>query len=477
MPIKKYPSGFYSVCFAQIGERFSFYAMRGILVLYMVKNFSFTNEAAYTIFSLFTALLYLTPYIGGLLADYLFGKKKSILLGGCMLSMGYFLLYFLEKNHFYLALSLIALGNGFFMPNVISYIGHLYDTSNPHLNRESGFSIFYTATNIGAFLPPFFLAGIIAWFGWQASFLISAITAFISTLIFLYGTHPSTPNTKKLNFNKKSIILPLTLTIITSFTILFYQLMQASKFATIFIFSSSVLFFLYTIKKSFSFSVNQRNRLLMGLFLTAFSVIFWMLSEQTAMSLTIYTEYNVRHHIFNHTIPVFFFFSLNPFFIILLGPLFAKLWRFLEKKNLNPSIPKKFAIGTILMGLGFAIIPLGIAHKDAAGQISIFWIIVSYFFQSCGELVFSPIGLSMMTELSPKSMVGSMVGIWYLATAVAYLLAGLAAKLTTLPSATNLPLTTSPIYAHTFASLGWLTIAAGIIIWFFSPIFKNIVQR
>lgn len=153
--------------------------------------------------------------------------------------------------------------------------------------------------------------------------------------------------------------------------IVFCKLIKNPRFANEILFSVSILFVIYAVKKSFAFPSWQRNRLLVCFTLTGFSILFWMLSEQTAMSLAIYTEYNVQRHIGNYIIPMVFFFSLNPFFIIILGPVFSKLWIWLEQKNLNPSIPAKFALGTILMGIGFAILPLAIFLKNGDGQINL----------------------------------------------------------------------------------------------------------
>jgi len=472
-----HPRALYSLCLAEIGERFSFHAMRGIFVLYMTKIFLFSNQTVYAIFAAFTAFLYFTPLVGGYLADQLLGTRKSVILGGLLLSLGYFLLALLGKNNFYYALAIIVIGNGFFMPNIVSCVGQIYQKDN--LLRESGFSIFYTAINIGAFLPPFIIAWIIYQFGWHASFIISGVGALFATVVF-YVCANRFPDVEKkpcviLEKRKKiKVFFLLSIGMLASI-FAFCKLIENPHFANEILFVTSMLFIIYAVKKSFTFPSWQRNRLLICFILTGFSILFWMLSEQTAMSLAIYTEYNVQRHIGNYFIPTVFFFSLNPFFIIILGPLFSRLWIWLEQKNLNPSISAKFALGTILMGIGFVILPLAILLKNGDGQINLWWIVLSYLIQSCGELLFSPVGLSMMTELSPKRMVGLMVGIWYLATAIAYSLAGFASKLTIIPSGVNFPLETSPIYAQIFGMLGWLTIMAGVIILLFVPVFRKMM--
>ena len=246
--------------------------------------------------------------------------------------------------------------------------------------------------------------------------------------------------------------------------------------------SMSVIFFLLggllilkTLKNSFQFSAQIRNRLFACLLLTAFSILFCVLCEQAAMSLTLYTEYNVDRNWYVWMIPTVAFLALNPFFIMTCGPLISKLWTWLDTKKMNPSIPSKFAFGTILVGLGFVILPLGISMQESTGQINLWWIVLSYFLQSLGELLVLPVGLSMMTRLSPKQMLGLMIGVWYFATAVANVLAGVVSTWTVLPSENIAPLATSIAYSWVFGILGWSALFAGaILLGFVKPMRKLI---
>ena len=242
-------------------------------------------------------------------------------------------------------------------------------------------------------------------------------------------------------------------------------------------FSLSIFFVIYALKRSFDFSKKQRNQLLVCLLLTLLSVIFWLLYQQGAMSLNIYTEYNVQRHFIYWTIPTVVFQSCNPLFVILCGPLIGKLWTLLDRKGINPSTPAKFAVGIILMGTAFILFPLPILMKSSAGQINLWWIVLSYFVQSIGELFLSPVGLSMITELSPKQVAGLMMGVWYFATALANALAGFASTLTTLPSNQNDPLTTSSIYSHAFGELGLTAIIIGILTLALAPKLNKIIAN
>jgi POT family proton-dependent oligopeptide transporter len=466
----------FPICLSEIAERFGFHAIRGMLVLYMTKIFLFADDKSYAIFATFTALLYFTPVIGGWLADQYLGTKKSVLLGGILGTLGYLSLAFLSKNSFYFGLAIVILGSGFYMPNIVCSISQLY-TKEQKVESEKAFSLFYAALNIGAFIPPFFTAGIIYKFGWQAGFMVASIAAIISTITYwLAANKYPIVNKAPVSQVKSSFLFPIILIGIFSSIGILSLLIKHSHFANILLGGLCAAFMLFTIQRSFAFTTLERNRILVCLLLTAFSILFWILAEQTALSLAIYTEYHVDRHLGNLNIPTLFFFSLNPFFIITCAPLVSKLWEWLERKNLNPSIPSKFALGTLLMGLGFIILPWGIYYQNSSGQMNLLWIVLSYFVQSIGELFFSPIGLSMMTELAPKKMTSYMVGIWYLATAVAYLLAGSVAQWTSLPANLHFPQLASNIYSSVFGTLGWVTIGLGMVILLFVPLFKKMMN-
>ena len=452
------------ICATEIGERFSFYMTRNILVLYMIKVFLFSNAHAYVTFATFTGLLYFTPLMGGYLADRWLTTKSAVIMGGLLLSLGYFLLAKSEQDIFYVGLATLIVGNGFFMPNIAKAVGHLYE--NNETQRESGFTLFYIAIQIGALIPPLIASGIIFRFGWNVAFLFSAMIILLTTFLF-YFTYSSKDHSFSY-FKYSFFVIGIILSII-SFTVF----AKNATLANIAFCLLSSIFIFYAVKKSFDFSPAKRNRLLVCHLLIAFSILFWMLYEQVAMSLTVFLEYNVNRSFGHFTIPTISFFVLNPLIIIFFGSLFSKMWLWLDRYHLNPSIPAKFAYGTILMGIGFVFLPFAIMTYSSGGQISFYWIVLCYFLQSIGELFLSPIGLSMVIELSPKTMHGLMMGVWYFATAVANILAGFASAWTTVSSKTNLPMMTSPQYAHVFGELGMAAILAGMIVLIFTPRLKK----
>lgn len=466
MTLQKQPIDLYYICATNLWERFGFYTMRGILVLYMTKFLSFTSAESYAIFAAFTSLLYLAPLIGGYLADVFIGTKRSVLLGSFLLSSGYFLLAIPGEQIFYLGLSTLIIGSGF--PNIANVLGSVYDLNDSR--REGGFSILYSAINIGAFIPPLITATIIFYFGWRCAFIMAGMATLVSATIFFLT-----------QYRKPTINIPWFKTVCLLFILLLTAvflafLVRNTLIANGILFILSGFFVAYTLIKTFQFSGIIKGRLLTCLLLTAFSILFCILCEQAAMSLTLFTEYNVNRYFYQWEIPTVSFLALNPFFIIVLGPIISKVWLTLEKRKIHFSIPAKFALGTLFVGIGFIILPLAIFLYSRNGQINFVWIVASYFIQSLGELLVYPVGLSMMTELAPKQMTGLMIGVWYLATAIANVLGGFASELTTLPSGNNNPLLTYSNYGTIFGMLGWLAIIAGFIAFMLTPLLKKMIE-
>jgi POT family proton-dependent oligopeptide transporter len=467
----KQPLKLYLICFVSLWERYAFYTMRGILVLYMTQKFLFSNSQSYSIFAVFSALLYLTPLFGGHLADKVLGAKRAIIIGGGCLALGYALLAVPGLEYFYLGLGAIIIGSGLFIPNIATMVSDLYK-DNATL-REGGFSIFYTSINIGALIPPLVAAIIVIKFGWNAAFIMAAVSMILSIITCIFSV--KTEQQQELNLNHlRSLGLAVLLIAMAVFSAI---LVTHTFYADIIIFVFSGLFILYTVYKSFSYDVLQRKKLLACLLLIILSIVFSVLYQQAGMSLTIYTEFNVGRHLGQWYVPTIMFQSLNPLFIILLGPFMARLWMHLSKNRTNPSISIKFGAGTVFMGLGFIILTLAIVYTAHQGVINLWWIVASYFLQTVGEMLVSPIGLSMVSELSPVKMVGLMMGTWYFATSVADALAGFVANWTTTPSGSNEPLITSPVYYHTFALIGGISLIVGIFIIIISPFINTMIGK
>lgn len=468
--ISAQPKTLYVLCFAEIGERFGFYIMRGLLVLYLTKVLLFSNHQSYVIFANFSALLYLSPMLGGYFADTVLGTKKATLLGGGFLVIGYTLLAIPSCHYLYIALSAIIIGSGFFTPNIANSVGQLYHADDSR--RTSGFSIFYVAINIGALIPSLIIAFIINKFGWHVGFMLAAVGTLIGTFIFYLGF---TEHKKENFYVVKKKYHYLTIFICAILSIPFFSFLIKERFyANTIIFCIGAFFLFYAFKKSLQFPRKQQQRMLACALLILCSIIFEMLLQQSAMSLTLFAEYNVKREIGFLTVPTVMLQSLNPFFIICCGPVLAKFWIWLDKKGFNPSIAAKFSSGTLLMGISYVMLSYAI-NNSSGGIISLNWIISSYFLQSCGELLVSPVGLSMVTESSPKEMAGLMMGIWYFAISIAQALAGVVSTWTISISGTNEPVLTAGIYSNTFVMLGMLSIVASFIIFFMIPLSKKVI--
>ena len=470
---RRHPRLLYLFCLSEMGERFGFYAMRSILVLYMTKILLFSHDHSYTTFAAFSALLYLMPLVGGYLSDLFIETKVATILGGLFLTLGYGLLSLPGIDYFYYSLACIAIGYGFFIPNITKAVGQLYALKDAR--REGGFSIFYAAINIGALVPPLILPAIIFYWGWRAGFMVAAFGALFGTIIFYfsckYYLFDRDESKQNVNHIKKYLLIFGMIMSAPLFAVLIEKAYLA--YSVLLIFS---IFFIYIFfKKAFQFHSEQRRQLFFCLTLIVFSIVFEVLLQQSAMSLTIFVEYNVYRDLRGSIIPTVMFQALNPFFIVILAPVFSKLFLFLDKRNINPSVPVKFAYGTLLMGVAYIIFPAALT-QSLSGQISFGWIVLSYFLQSMGELLVSPIGLSMITEMSPKKMMGFMVGIWYFATAIAQILAGFVSQWTSITSHENLPIFTAAAFSDTFMFLGCLSIIAGIIGFITSPKLNKMIS-
>lgn len=448
-------------------ERFGFYMMRSILVLYMAKVLLLPAQDAYGIFATFSALLYITPQIGGHLADQFFGRKYMISLGGLLLSAGYFFLALPGQTYLYLGLATIIIGSGFFVPNISGILGEIYLENDAR--REGGFSILYSAINLGALIPPLISAGLIAKFGWHIAFAAAGCGVLLGVMIFNIGLSRVTQLKNIANpvLNKTHFLL---IPAIMTGILLFSFLIKHAQLANLFLFISSSGLIIYILKQSSRFSSLERNRLIVSFILTLFSIFFWALYAQGAMSLTMFAEYHVQRHTSWGMIPTMMFLAFSPLYIILLGPVFAKIWVWLDSKNLNPSIPVKFSLGTIFMGAGFAILPFAIWQSHAE-QIHAGWIVFSYFLQSIGELLIAPVGLSMMTSLVPKKIIGVMIGTWYFAMAIANVLGGFISKATVSTADVS-----ASSYLQPFEILGCVAILAGIVILLISTQLSNMTS-
>jgi POT family proton-dependent oligopeptide transporter len=469
------PKALYFLFAIELWERFGFYVMRSLLVLYLVNVFHFNDSKSYLLFGSFTALIWFTPVIGGYIADKVLGYQRALIIGAVAFILGYGLLALPSTHAFFWGLSLILVGNGFFKPNVAGLLGSLYDGPNDP-RREGGFTIYYMGINVGALLAALFAGGIAEKFGWNAAFGCSAIGLFFGLLTFLWGRKmlgerglATAEHLRKqkspLGINYESLVYIGIVALVVVGYFLMRQVHATNLLLAVFG-GVLVTLFIYT---SLRRTKEERNRMLACLVLIIFSIVFWTLYQQAPMSVNLFTERNLDRHFFDWVIPTASYQSLNPFFIIACTPLMNGLWKRANRNGKMFPIALKFVIGTALMGLGFLVLNWAAKWFATNGIVSSWWVILSYGLQSIGELALQPVGLAAMTALAPRNMVAIMLGMWFYASAVANALSGWLGQMASVPQNDMSPRASIHIYAHAFAQFGWWTVGIAFIGLLFVP--------
>ena len=553
----------------EMWERFGYYGMRALLTLYLTKHFLFSDQQATGLYGGYTALVYLTPLIGGLLADQFLGSKRAVKFGAIIMAAGYFTLAFggspakpyatidgqryevvvdnfvdrptsdpaearylmadgkkllikgnedgsislldngAEAKHLpkgamepggqrdpltlaimLIALSLISVGNGFFKPNISTIVGTLYDQGDRR--RDAGFTIFYMGINLGSILGQLFCPLLADWFGWWAGLSLAGVGMLISFMLIQFdggrldgfGERPDkAPNRDIAIYIGALIAVPV-------FVFLFNNLMNSAPaepgsgfigYLASLSLMGKLLFgtFLVSVPAILIWSYAKGTRteaqmMTAAIVLIIFNVFFWTLFEQAGSSLTLFADRNTDRSVFG-------LFSLsapqtqnfNPVCIVIFAPLMSILWTSLAKRNLEPSIPVKFAIALVGVGLGFLFLVWGstFAGPGSGFQVGLWWLAGLYLIHSLAELCISPVGLSMITKLSIARVVGLMMGVWFLSISVAQYVAGVVAQFASVETVggqvTNLKVSLDT-YTHTFTTIAWIAIGAGVVLFLLS---------
>jgi POT family proton-dependent oligopeptide transporter len=609
-----HPVGLYTLFFAEMWERFSYYGMRALLVLYMLKGFLAMNDnAAYAVYGAYTALVYATPFIGGMLADRLLGARRAVVLGGLLMAAGHLMMTIELTWAFYLALALLIAGNGFFKPNISTMVGQLYPAGSP--KRDSGFTIFYMGINLGAAMSPLVCGYVGETYGWHYGFglatigMLTGVAVFVApiriTQVLILGGALTTgisllflqnnPYSLAINaFVGASLVTagavafaalgrgglpveaglrpasaakhatwPVYLGVIVALPV-FMLLVQRNVIAQWLLFGFGGLAFIWLIVEAFRSDKIARERLFVVLVLMFFSMLFWAFFEQAGSSVNNFTDRNVdrvidsrpvtaddvgksiemripvqtseadladlpvlnqeqlgRHNgdgsaaftlteldglrakatpdaprdqkvtrwtvtasdvgmgVGGAEVPASLFQAANPIFIILLGLVFTALWSFLGTRGFEPSTPVKFSLGLLQLGLGFGAFWYGAQSADSRGMVTVAWLLLGYLLQTTGELCLSPVGLSMVTKLSPQRIVSTVMGAWFLATAFSNLLAGRIAQLTGVSGEGDgaqvvpPPTETVHLYGDVFGQIAVIAIVSALICFALSPLLRK----
>jgi len=473
-----HPRGLATLFFTEMWERFSYYGMRGILILFMVDaiqtgGLGMTDGKAAAIYGLYTAGVYLMALPGGWLADRLMGARNAIFYGGILIAAGQFSLAFASTVPvgFYSGLALIVLGTGLLKPNVSAIVGDLYPDGGSR--RDAGFSVFYMGINVGAFVGPLICGYLGEQIAWKYAFMAAGIGMVLGLIQYrvgagladLGGVPESNPKEKR-EANRTlggSVggILALAVVLfflqrqgITSFTV-----EQAAGATGAIIVGLAIVYFAVQLLFG-GLDTVEKKRLVVIFFLFIGAALFWSGFEQAGSSMNLFAERLTDRNVLGFVIPASWLQSVNPIFIIIFAPIFGWLWVALGSKN--PSIPAKFGLGLLLLGIGFLVMAWAAAYATPEDGVSPMWLVVTYFLHTSGELCLSPVGLSSITKLSPKRLVGQMMGIWFMGTSLGNLIAGLVAgQMETLP------------VTQLFGAVATIVIAAG----FLFLLFKGPIHR
>lgn len=415
-----HPRGLYLLFFVEMWERFSFYGMRALIVLYMLQNLLYSTQKAGNIYGLYTGLVYLTPLIGGYLADRYLGQRRCISIGAILMSLGLFLLAFGPKSLFLLSLFLMVIANGFFKSNISSVLGILYNEHSE--KKDSAFTVFYMGINLGALLSPIICGTLAVKFGYKYGFAAAGIGMLIGLACYklfenkLLGDCGISP-VQKSNSD-----------------------MEEEQ------------------------DENQTNKFVTLIVLMIFTIPFWVCFEQAGSSLTLFAQNQTDRSFFGYVIPTVYFQSLNPLFIIILAPLMSSFWMLLREKFKEPTSVEKFAISLFLITFAYIILAFA-GFLSETSMVSPLWLVCGYFIMTVAELCLSPIGLSLVSKLAPRKFLSITMGCWFLTSFLGNSIAGfLGGKYDTL----------TPV--QLFSILAVLSFIAGTVLFGLIPRFNKVLK-
>jgi len=413
-------------------ERFSYYGMRALLVLYLTQHLLYGRAAALEIYGLYTGLVYLTPIIGGFLADRWLGYRGTVLAGATLMMLGHFAMAF--QPLLFPALALLILGNGLFKPNISTIVGSLYLSGDPR--RDAAFTIFYMGINLGAFLSPLVCGALSDAYSPHWGFGAAGVGMLISLIIFISGLPTLRPAQGTYTPLSRKELLHISLTVLSGIVIsvggvyiarysLGRKLVTTLFEWSILAFLLGVLFYLLIRLKTPA----ERERTLSIFILGLFTALFWMGFEQAGGTFNLFAQLNTARTLtlgdWHFTIPAPWFQSLNPLLIFILAPLFSLFWVWLAARGREPLTPVKMSWGLLLLGLGFVVMTLADRYAKMGLLVSPLWLFGVYLLHTLGELCLSPVGLSMVTRTAPASAAALLMGVWFLSSAFGNYMAGI----------------------------------------------------
>ncbi len=436
-----HPRGLTTLFFTEMWERLSYYGMRALLVLFMVDQvqkggLGLTDETANAIYGLYTAAVYLAALPGGWLADRLLGAQRAVWIGGILIACGHFVLGIPTVQTFFLGLILVVLGTGLLKPNVSAMVGAIYPEGGGR--RDAGFTLFYLGINVGAALGPLVCSSLGENVNWHYGFTAAGIGMVAGLVQFRWTRHhlgeaglrpPHPPRDVRPLWAIVGLVLAAlaTVTVLAMAGVWRPDPMRLAGHTALVILGLAAAYFLWAFTAA-GLTSTEKKRVLAILLLFIASAMFWSGFEQAGSSLNLFAERHTVRVLAGKEIPAGWFQSLNAVFVITLAPFAAALWMHLSRRGRQPPLVAKMAFGLILLAAGFLVLVFGSRQALASGPVWPTWLITTYLLHTIGELALSPVGLSSVTKLAPARLTGQMMGIWFLATSLGNLIAGLLAS-------------------------------------------------
>ena len=482
----KYPKQLWYLFTVEMWERFCFYGMRGVLTIFMADKLlglALSDKEANLKYGAIQAFVYAFTFLGGIFADKILGFKKSLLFGGVVMIIGNLLIAFSPQEMFYLGITLSIIGTGFFKPNISSMVGELYKEGDSR--RDAGFGLFYSGINIGALLGGAVCVyfGTSEDYGWSYAFLAAAVVMLIGLVTFVFtkkslgpiGDSPllHLPTTKRTN---KEIIVYIGALISIPFI---FMMIKNTDYTDYFMYTIGPLAILYFLYETYLEKDSKSQRKLIAAFIfILFSVIFWAFFEQSGGSLALFAKDNLHHNLLGFdSNPNIINNTANSLFVIIFSPILGLVWIAMSKKKVEPNTVIKFGLGFLFLALAFYVFYYTKFFADSKGLTSLNIFTLAYFVITFGELCLSPIGLSIMTKLSPKRLSGMMMGMWFLASAYGQYAAGLLGAGMSSPDENASSITKLDGYTQGYYQLAVYALIAGLILIVFTPLIKKLMQE
>ena len=477
----KYPKQLWSLFFSEMWERFCFYGMRGMLTFFMVNQLMMEDKQANLQYGATQAFVYAFTFIGGLFADKILGFRKSLFWGGLLMITGSIILSINPQEYFFLGISFTIIGTGFFKPNISSMVGQLYKEGDNR--RDAGFSLFYSGINIGALIGGYVCIAIGKSYSWHLAFGFAAIVMTISLLTFIFTQKNLGPiglspfENKKDGKNRKWYEYVVYLGSLLIIPVIM-KMVAKTEYTDWFMYIIGPCTLIYIFYEMMKYTVAERKKIIAALVFIIFSILFWAFFEQSGGSLSLFAANNLNNKLLGVTAdPNGVNNAANALFVILFAPLLGIIWLWLNKRKSEPNTVVKFGLGFLFLALAFYVFYATKFFANEQGVTSLDIFTLAYFVITFGELCLSPIGLSIMTKLSPAKLQGVMMGMWFLASAYGQYVAGLLGAGMSSADEHASPMVKLIAFTDGYKQLAIYALVAGVVLIIISPMVRKLMQE